>query len=42
MILLARAGNIINVVKKNPLAVGIRDGYLTVDYSKIDVNMELV
>jgi len=30
------------VVKKNPLAVGIRDGYLTVDYSKIDVNMELV
>jgi len=31
-----------DVVKKNPLAVGIRDGYLTVDYSKIDVNMELV
>ena len=31
-----------DVAKKNPLAVGIRDGYLTVDYSKIDVNMELV
>ena len=31
-----------DVVKKNPLAVGVRDGYLTVDYSKIDVNMELV
>ena len=31
-----------DVVKKNPLAVGIRNGYLTVDYSKIDVNMELV
>jgi len=31
-----------DVVKKNPLAVGIRDGHLTVDYSKIDVNMELV
>ena len=31
-----------DVVKKNPLAVGINDGYLTVDYSKIDVNMELV
>ena len=31
-----------DVVKKNPLAVGIRDGILTVDYSKIDVNMELV
>ena len=31
-----------DVVKKNPLAVDIRDGYLTVDYSKIDVNMELV
>ena len=30
------------VVKKNPMAVGIRNGYLTVDYSKIDVNMELV
>jgi hypothetical protein len=30
------------VVKKNPLAVSIRDGHLTVDYSKIDVNMELV
>ena len=31
-----------DVVKKNPLAVGINNGYLTVDYSKIDVNMELV
>ena len=31
-----------DVVKKNPLAVSIRDGHLTVDYSKIDVNMELV
>ena len=30
------------VVKKNPLAVSIRNGHLTVDYSKIDVNMELV
>ena len=31
-----------DVVKTNPMAVGIRDGHLTVDYSKIDVNMELV
>ena len=31
-----------DVVKKNPMAVGIRDNYLTVDYSKIDVDMELV
>ena len=31
-----------DVVKKNPMAVGIRDNYLTVDYSKIDVNMEVV
>ena len=31
-----------DVVKKNPMAVGIRDNYLTVDYDKIDVNMELV
>ena len=31
-----------DVVKKNPMAVGIRDNHLTVDYSKIDVNMELV
>ena len=31
-----------DVIKKNPMAVGIRDGYLTIDYSKIDVNMELV
>ena len=31
-----------DVVKKNPMAVGIRHNYLTVDYSKIDVDMELV
>ena len=31
-----------DVVKKNPMAVGIQHNYLTVDYSKIDVNMELV
>ena len=31
-----------DVVKINPMAVGIRDNYLTVDYSKIDVNMEVV
>ena len=31
-----------DVVKKNPMAVGIRDKYLTVDYSQIDVNMEVV
>ena len=31
-----------DVVKKNPMAVGIENNYLTVDYSKIDVNMELV
>ena len=31
-----------DVVKTNPMAVGIQDNYLTVDYSKIDVNMELV
>ena len=31
-----------DVVKKNPMAVGIQNNYLTVDYSKIDVNMELV
>ena len=32
-----------DVVKKNPMAVGIHpEGYLTVDYSKIDVNMEVV
>ena len=31
-----------DVVKKNPMAVGIRHNYLTVDYSKIDINMELV
>ncbi len=31
-----------DVVKKNPMAVGIRDNYLTVDYSKIDVAMEVV
>ena len=31
-----------DVVNKNPMAVGIQDNYLTVDYSKIDINMELV
>jgi len=31
-----------DVVKKNPMAVGIQDNYLTVDYSQIDVNMEVV
>ena len=31
-----------DVVKTNPMAVHIQDGYLAVDYSKIDVNMELV
>jgi len=31
-----------DVVKKNPMAVGIDQNYLTVDYSKIDVDMEVV
>ena len=31
-----------DVIKKNPMAVGIDQNYLTVDYSKIDVNMEVV
>ena len=31
-----------DVVKKNPMAVGIQDKYLTVDYSQIDVDMEVV
>ena len=31
-----------DVVQKNPMAVGIDQNYLTVDYSKIDVNMEVV
>ena len=31
-----------DVVKKNPMAVDIRDNYLTVDYSQIDVDMEVV
>ena len=31
-----------DVVKKNPMAVGIRNNYLTVDYNQIDVNMEAV
>jgi len=30
-----------DVVKKNPMAVGIHQTYLTVDYNKIDVNMEV-
>ena len=31
-----------DVLKKNPMAVGIEDNYLTVDYRKIDVAMEVV
>ena len=31
-----------DVVKINPMAVGIRDNYLTVDYNKIDVDMEVI
>ena len=31
-----------DVLQKNPMAVGIDQNYLTVDYSKIDVNMEVV
>ena len=31
-----------DVIKKNPMAVGIDQNYLTVDYSKIDVTMEVV
>ena len=31
-----------DVVKKNPMAVGIDQNYLTVDYRQIDVNMEVV
>jgi len=31
-----------DVLKKNPMAVGIDQNYLTVDYSKIDVDMEVV
>ena len=31
-----------DVIKKNPMAVGIDQNYLTVDYSKIDVAMEVV
>ena len=31
-----------DVVNIDPMAVGIRDDYLTVDYSKIDVDMEVV
>ena len=31
-----------DVVKIDPMAVGIRDGYLTVNYGKIDVDMEVI
>ena len=31
-----------DVLRKNPMAVGIDQNYLTVDYNKIDVNMEVV
>ena len=37
-----RGGMAQDVVKKNPMAVGIHKDYLTVDYSKIDVDMEVV
>ena len=30
-----------DVLKKNPMAVGIDQNYLTVDYSKIDIAMEV-
>ena len=30
------------VAKIDPMAVGIRDGYLAVNYGKIDVNMEVI
>jgi hypothetical protein len=31
-----------DVAKKNPMAVGIENNYLTVDYSQVDVDMEVV
>ena len=31
-----------DVVKIDPMAVGIKDGYLAVNYGKIDVNMEVI
>ena len=31
-----------DVVKKNPMAVGIENNYLTVDYNQVDVDMEVV
>ena len=31
-----------DVMKINPMAVGIRKNYLTVDYSKVDVDMEII
>ena len=31
-----------DVVQKNPMAVGIDQNYLTVDYSQIDIAMEVV
>ena len=37
-----RGAMALDVVKKNPMAVGIDQNYLTVDYSKIDVDMEVV
>ena len=30
------------VAKIDPMAVGIKDGYLAVNYGKIDVNMEVI
>ena len=31
-----------DVIKKNPMAVGIENNYLTVDYDQVDVDMEVV
>ena len=31
-----------DVLKKNPMAVGIDQNYLTVDYRQIDIDMEVV
>ena len=31
-----------DVIKKNPMAVGIENNYLTVDYNQVDVDMEVV
>jgi len=31
-----------DVIKKNPMAVGIENNYLTVDYNQVDIDMEVV